>query len=446
MSVQASAPLKKRMRWWLLGFVLLPVATIVLYNSVSFVEQQLIVNELTLGIIFAIELLSAINRWFTQKKISERKIKLTLDNMVFGALLILSFIIALLFNSNEAPLLNQPIPFLIDLKHNFFNLISLLSYWLQIMVIYGCLYCIYLVNHHLLVKRILSQYGIFTYLWVTLLFLLTCYPILTQIALWLPLNNVPTPMVVSANHNPFDFWNLYIGVVVVVISTPIVMALKLQKDHLHLSQLQHDKLTTELKWLQQQINPHFLFNTLNNLYSLCLSKSAQAPDAILQLANLLRFVVYKGSDNRVALKDEISYLEDYLALQQLRVSNKCTFKVNIQPQHISGLTISPLLLVNFLENAIKHGVEPSNEPSWLNVDLTVEGTTLRFICENSIPKHAARQSNHSGIGLKNVSRRLALMYEGKHTLHYAANESSYKVNLLLTLENTNDLIENIQEK
>jgi sensor histidine kinase YesM len=424
---------KKRKAFWLLGFVVLPLVLVIIANNNIDLMNWLISNLFTLGIIAAIEIWSLINSWLAQKPPSKRKIKLNLDNVIFGVLLLFSFIFAMLLNSSDDPLRNQPIPVLFDLKRNFLNFFSLIGFWIQFIIIYSCLYLVHLINHHILVKRVLSHKGLFTYLWTTILFLLVCYPLLAQVVLWLPMNNVAEPLNASANHNPFDFWNMYVGSVVVVIGTPIVMAFKLQKDHAQLAELQQEKLHTELKWLQQQINPHFLFNTLNNLYSLCLSKSVQAPDAILQLANLLRFVVYKGSEDFVPLKDEVEYLKDYLSLQQLRVANKCNFDININEDNFSGLMVSPLLMVNFLENAIKHGIEPSNEKSWLTVTMLVENQTLKFICENSISKHLARESNDSGIGLKNVSRRLELMYPKKHQLNCQADASTYKVELLLEL-------------
>ena len=427
---------KKQLIWWLIGFIALPVIGVFLVHNFPPLLNWSISSGTTLGIIIAIELLSVVNNWLVKKTQSIRKIKLSLDNMIMAILVVISFIVAMLLNSSEAPLLNQPIPILFDLKRNALHVGSLLGYWLQVFMLYGCLFVIHLVNHHVLVKKVLSQHGVFTYLWTTTLFLLVCYPLLAQFALWLPMNDVPEPFVGSTNHNPFDFWNIYLGAIVILVSTPVIMALKLQKDHLQLSELQQEKLHTELKWLQQQINPHFLFNTLNNLYSLCLSKSAQAPDAILQLANLLRFVVYKGSNNLVSVKDEIEYLKDYLSLQQLRVINKCKFDININDENILGLNICPLLLVNFLENAIKHGVEPSSEQSWLQVSFMVSNDTLYFVCENSVSVHNARESSQSGIGLKNVERRLALTYPDKHRLNYQVGESTYKVELSINLSAT----------
>lgn len=424
---------KGRLGWWLIGFIVLPLLVFISANNNPVFLDWLISNDLTFITLATIELLSLMNNWYFESRTSRSKVTLSLDNVILAILIVVSFIWGLLLNSNEDPLRNQPIPILIDLKRNFENILSLLWYTLQIMVIYGCLYLVYLVNHHVLIKRVLSQKGLFTYLWSTTLFLLLFYPILAQLVLWLPMNQVPSPLNASSNHNPFDFWNIYIGAVVVAFSTPLIMAFKLQNDHRQMAELQKEKLQTELKWLQQQVNPHFLFNTLNNLYSLTLSKSTSAPDAILQLADLLRFVVYKGSEKLVSLQDEINYLNDYLSLQQLRVANKCQFDVTITQEEVGELLVSPLLIVNFIENAIKHGVEPSDKNAWLKVNLQLDGQTLKFVCENSVSGYVAREKNDKGIGLKNVNRRLELMYPNKHVLVKESTPDFYKIQLSLEL-------------
>ncbi|WDE02330.1 sensor histidine kinase [Thalassomonas actiniarum] len=439
----------KKLAWWLAGFVLLPVSVILAAGAFTGFGYQLLSTYQTWLMLLMIELAALINYALAQKRVKGIKFKASLDNVLLIIILALSLAWALLLASHHDPLNNQPIPLVLDVKRIVSYPLALLSYWLQTVILYTCLYVIYLVNHHLLVKRILSQYGVYAYLTLTGLLLLVCYPLLAQIALWLPMNDVVHPLNASGNQNPFDFWNIYIATLVVGISLPVIMAFQLQKDHRKLAELQQEKLQTELKWLQQQINPHFLFNTLNNLYALCLSKSPRAPDAILQLANLLRFVVYKGSCDRVSLSEEIAYLHDYLALQKLRVENKCHFEIHLPDEAETGaLMISPLLLVMFLENAFKHGIEPSAEKSRLQVSLTVQTRRLVFSCQNTIPQSsqshdhrpgmAQGENDFQGIGLKNVQRRLALMYPEAHQLAVStqAQETgkTYSVELSLVLE------------
>ncbi|WP_281557894.1 histidine kinase [Thalassomonas sp. RHCl1] len=439
----------KKLAWWLTGFVLLPVSVILVGDAFAGFGYHLLSTYQTWLMLLVIELAALSNYALAQKRIKGIKFKASLDNVLFIIIMALSLAWALLLTSHHDPLNNQPIPLVLDVKRIVSYPLELLSYWLQTVILYSCLYAIYLVNHHLLIKRVLSQYGVYAYITLTGLLLLVCYPLLAQIALWLPMNDIAQPLNASGNQNPFDFWNIYIATLVVGISLPVIMAFQLQKDHRKLAELQQEKLQTELKWLQQQINPHFLFNTLNNLYALCLSKSPRAPDAILQLANLLRFVVYKGSCDRVSLSEEITYLHDYLALQQLRVENKCHFEIQLPDAAETGpLMICPLLLVMFLENAFKHGIEPSAEQSRLQVSLTVQGNHLIFSCRNTIPEssqiHDPRpgvvsgEDDFQGIGLKNVQRRLALMYPDAHQLAVSTQAQGtskiYSVELSLELE------------
>ena len=437
--------------YWSLGFLVYPLLLAIAANNLPSLQAWLVSDEKTLLLLAVVELSALFSHWLQTRQSKKTRRYLTLDVSIFIVLLGVSFLLALLLNSHPDPVNNQPLPILIDVKRNLLNLFSFFGYWLQLIIIYSCLYLVYLVNHHWLVKRILSRYGVYTYLWVTVLFLLTTAPFLAQIPLWMPMNDSPTPLNASNDQNPFSFWNFYIATVVVVISTPFLTAFKLQGDHRRYAELQKDKLQTELLWLQQQINPHFLFNTLNNLYSLCITKSDRAPELVLQLANLLRFVVYKGSQNAVSLNDELEYLQDYLALQGLRVENKCEMKVDL-PEHVpSNLTICPLLLVNFLENAFKHGIEPSHRKSWLKVNLQVVDDTLHFRCDNSVSEHLARANHAPGIGLKNVLRRLALLYSDGYTLEHGLqlddNEkgSYYSVSLSLRLRSLDKMKNTIEE-
>lgn len=415
--------------WWFTGFCLLPIVAVIGNNNVDF-AQWLISNELTLVSLWIIEIAAGFNYWQNRKSNQQRKLTLTLDKLLLMVLFGFSFFWALLFNSIDDPLNNQPIPVLVDIKRNLLNIPMFLYYFLQVSLQYFLLFLVYWVNHHILVKRVLTQYGVYTYLWVTVLLLLFFYPILTQVALWLPLNDVTNTLTPSGDRNPFGYWNIYFGTLIVVISMPFVSAFQLQTNHRKLAELQQEKLATELKWLQQQINPHFLFNTLNNLYALCLTKSDKAPELILQLANLLRFVVYKGSAERVTLQEELTYLTDYIELQRLRVENKCRFDIQLDCQS-ADLMVSPLLFVIFIENAFKHGIEPTDQKSWLKVDITTHNNKIIFKCSNSIPKQNSTTEN--GIGLANVRRRLTLLYPNQHDLIVTADDSSFNVTLTLEL-------------
>ena len=159
------------------------------------------------------------------------------------------------------------------------------------------------------------------------------------------------------------------------VSTPIILAFERQQQHNKLNVIAKQQTETELTLLQQQINPHFLFNTLNNLYALTLTKSDNAPQLVMQLANLLRYTVYEGQKQQVFLTQEINYLKDFIELQQIRSGDKCQFNL-VWPSNPGKLKIAPLLLIIILENAIKHGVEPTSQQTEISFELSVSSNTL----------------------------------------------------------------------
>jgi sensor histidine kinase YesM len=272
------------------------------------------------------------------------------------------------------------------------------------------------------------------------MFIMIYYPIANQLALFLPFNGGEKTLIASGDQNPFHLDNARFAFSILVISLPIILAFQWSKKGQQLSELAKENIHTELLLLQQQINPHFLFNTLNNIYALCLNKSSKAPKLVLQLSQLLRFVVYKGGKDKVFLNEEAEYLQDYINLQQVRVHEKCKFTIEIT-KDLPELKISPLLLVIFLENAFKHGIESMDKNAWLTVKLNVTENKLLFYCGNStVNSHSptiqicSADNSEFGIGLTNVRRRLALIYPGKNELTIEHSQSAYHVNLILELE------------
>jgi len=414
---------------WLVGFVAFPGAAFLLLNNQMLQAHWLISDEKALYILWLLEV-AALAKYWLGSKLNHLRFKPSLDNVFLVILIGVSLFMAAVFNSIDDPLNNQPIAMVIDIKRNILHFATFIAYWLQFMCVYGALYLAYYINHHWLINQVLKRHGVYHYIWVSALFLLVAGPVVSQVLMWLPINVESYTLTGSTNYYPFSVLNLYIGFLVILFSLPLILTFKLQVDNTKLAQLEQEKLKTELKWLQQQINPHFLFNTLNNLYALCLAKSEKAPELILQLASLLRFVVYKGGNERVSLVDEMDYLNDYIQLQQLRVENKCQLRVNL-PSKVPSLPISPLLLVMFIENAFKHGVEVSDQQSQLDLMIEVSGNTLHFCCKNSMPEQAS--SSDGGIGLVNVQRRLALSYPDKHQLTITETDGFYRVELTLEL-------------
>lgn len=187
----------------------------------------------------------------------------------------------------------------------------------------------------------------------------------------------------------------------------------------------------ELAWLKNQINPHFLFNTLNNISSLVQIDADKAQDAIAQLSDLLRYAMYETNKNTVPLQGEIEFMRNYVELMKLRCSEKTM--VNCQLSIVnSPLTIAPLLFISLIENAFKHGIS-SNRDSRIDITLTADGQQLIFDCENTnFPKNDTDRSG-SGIGLENTRRRLDLIYKDRYTWEQTLEDNIYKVKITIQL-------------
>lgn len=193
--------------------------------------------------------------------------------------------------------------------------------------------------------------------------------------------------------------------------------------------LENEHLKTELSFLQGQINPHFLFNTLNTIYTLSYTKSERTSEAVMQLSNLLRYVLDTPPE-KVPLTEEIQHLKDVIALHQLRLSAKTQVQlvINGAPESIS---IAPMLLLPLVENAFKHGVS-SHQESSIRFDLTIQENELRFVSENNKFKSAGMESDRKGIGLPNLRRRLELLYPDSR-LDITETSERYRAELVICL-------------
>jgi len=193
-----------------------------------------------------------------------------------------------------------------------------------------------------------------------------------------------------------------------------------------------EKLETELKFLRNQTNPHFLMNTLNNIYALARKKSDDTAEIVMKLSELMRFILYESGQDRIALTDEIKVLEDYLELEKMRYNNRLEvlFTKNIDS---NAYQITPLLLLPFVENAFKHGVSETRFQSFVHIDMQVEKSYLNFIVENTKDPNP-RHSGTNNIGLNNVRRQLELMYK-EFRLDVHNGNSTFKVHLTVNLNN-----------
>lgn len=187
----------------------------------------------------------------------------------------------------------------------------------------------------------------------------------------------------------------------------------------------------ELNYLKAQVNPHFLFNSLNSIYSLSRQQSLETPDVVMQLSELMRYQLESSKKDTVLLKEELEFLENYLLLEEKRLSNRCDVEFSIEG-NLSGLRIAPMLLIPFVENAIKHGAQSTNEQSTVDVTISIKDPNFKFYVENTKPK-LLNLSKREGFGLENVKRRLKLLYPDNYTIDITDTEGLYSVNLMIDL-------------
>jgi two-component system LytT family sensor kinase len=193
--------------------------------------------------------------------------------------------------------------------------------------------------------------------------------------------------------------------------------------------LENANLNAEVNFLKSQINPHFLFNTLNGIYSQAHAKSEKTEHSILKLSDLLRYVLYESGEEKVELSKDIQYLNNYIDLQKIRLSSKVKIEYDVEGE-TKGKRIAPLLLITFVENAFKHGISYSN-PSTVKISISIFEQTLTMLVSNPVVE--TNSFADGGLGLKNVTRRLDILYPSKYLLDIVHNDHLHIVNLKINL-------------
>jgi sensor histidine kinase YesM len=235
---------------------------------------------------------------------------------------------------------------------------------------------------------------------------------------------------IANQHWYFVFMFIFGGASTVVkIITDWVRAVREKQE------LETRTMQTELRFLKSQINPHFLFNTLNSLYALTLKKSDIAPEIVIKLSEMMRYMLYECNERQVPLSNEVHYLRNYLDLEKLRQGHNVDIQFEVEGM-ISDQKIAPLMFIPFIENSFKHGVHNNITQAFVKMRLVVNGRRLEFFCENSkgeaLPMQQHRRSG--GIGLVNVRRRLDILYPGHYALKINETPRTYAVTLCLDLE------------
>ena len=225
-----------------------------------------------------------------------------------------------------------------------------------------------------------------------------------------------------------------VRIVVLILMLGMNLGVKLyfkqRHDQKQLEQLERQNLEQQLEYLKYQINPHFLMNTLNNIHALVDIDPEQAKETIVELSKIMRFVLYEGSKQKVPLRQEIIFLDNYIQLMSMRVAEQVDITVDI-PQVMPDREIPPLMLITFVENAFKHGVS-YRQKSFIDIAIHINGERLLFLCRNS--KVPQGEDHHGGVGLPNVKRRLELIYGSNYTLDIKDEADTYTVDLTLPLD------------
>jgi two-component system LytT family sensor kinase len=300
--------------------------------------------------------------------------------------------------------------------------VACVSIRILLLIVIGYLNLHYFMPKFLLKKRYLSYFiaviiSVIGYLAIQSLFDFYMYGFVVG-----PLRN--SNLMESLSYNFFStLW--YLG---------LMLALKLSLDWYEQSQtlqkIKIEKLQAEINYLRAQVNPHFLFNVLNSLYSLTIKKSDLAPGVVLKLSEMMEYMLYESEETFVPLERELKYLENYLELEKMRQGNHAEISLNIK-----GATerkqIAPFILLPIVENAFKHGVSKIVHNAWLHIFIEIKDDKLFFSIENSrLNFHEIEK--HNGIGLSNLKQRLQLLYAGKHMLEITEDTNRFK--LVLTID------------
>jgi hypothetical protein len=201
----------------------------------------------------------------------------------------------------------------------------------------------------------------------------------------------------------------------------------------HELSLVNQNLVNEMKFLKSQMNPHFLFNALNNIYSLSMLHSIKTPEMVLKLSAMLRYVLYESEDVKVKLGKEVDYIKNFIEFQRIKIEGIPNIHVDIDRADRMKM-IEPMLLIPFVENSFKHSKIEDTENGWISMTLTTTDKELNFEVSNSVPSKKIAADKNSGIGVENVKRRLKYLYPDKHKVDIQMNEKQYNLNLKIVID------------
>ena len=238
--------------------------------------------------------------------------------------------------------------------------------------------------------------------------------------------------------NYFSYFFLVNSLPSTVASTTLAMSIKLAKNWLQTQRrqqlLEKEILETELKFLKNQFNPHYLFNTINSIFFLIHKNPDRASASLAKFSELLRYQLYECNDLQISLDKETGYLENFIELEKLRQNNNMEISVNLNHTRDNDAVIAPFILMTFVENAFKHVSKHTDKPNWIKIELLLRRQQLQLIvCNSAAPGERTAIPYYGGIGLENVQRRLDLIYPGKYQLDVENKGETFETRLVLQL-------------
>lgn len=284
------------------------------------------------------------------------------------------------------------------------------------------------INYLVLIPRFLFRKEKVLYILSSLAVILTLFFLPFLVHLFWGIRLYKTP-----NFSRGHFWGLlFIHLFFFASALALRIYEKWQDNEQRTQNIYTQKVAAELHNLKNQINPHFLFNSLNSIYALTVKQSAQAPEAVITLSELMRYMLYETTQKFVALEKEIGYIQNYIKLQRLRMTDGSGVQLMVTGNE-NGLKIAPLLLINFIENAFKYGTDHTGQMR-IEIQLQIADKSLFFLCKNTLAdRQKTIRNSGNGIGLRNTKERLQLLYPKKHDLKITQTETEYIVTLSLDL-------------
>lgn len=305
-------------------------------------------------------------------------------------------------------------------------------------------------NHYFLIPRFLEKGRYVAYITTVLSTILICACLITSGYYVSAMVSEKTFVEIYGNTT---FFSLFEGGALPSTAAAVTLAMSIRltrnwiRSKRRQQELEKEKLDTELKFLKSQMNPHFLFNTINSIFVLIHKNPKVASESLAKFSDLLRYQLYECNEQQILLSQELRYVCNYIELQKLRQDhNYLDVRVNMMDYGTGDLTIAPFVLIPFIENAFKHVSQRNDRSNWIAMDLSFKEKQLFFKITNSISAtHTAATEavRYSGIGLTNVKRRLDLVYPGVHQLTIGQDADRYEVKLELTLLESRDVAEQL---